>query len=725
MEAQGVRTTSVKVDPMAKRAQHNPPRGGRNRLAREKSPYLLQHADNPVDWYPWGEEAFGRARREDRPVFLSIGYSTCHWCHVMAHESFEDEQVAELMNDAFVSIKVDREERPDIDAVYMAACQMMTGSGGWPLTVIMTPDGRPFVATTYVPKRARFGRTGMLDLLPRVMQLWREDRVKLLESADEIAGALVTATSTSSRAGGGELGQEALDLGHLQLAQRFDADNGGFGTAPKFPSPHTLLFLLRYWHRIGDEFSLRTVERTLEGIRRGGIHDHMGGGFHRYSTDAAWLVPHFEKMLYDQALLIMAYAEAFLATGTRELADVVREVASYVLLDMTSPEGAFYSAEDADSPGGEGAFYVWTERELREALGDDDAALAMKVYNARPGGNYAEEASGERGGANILHLTRSLPELAKDLGTTEEALGERLASIRSRLLKAREARPRPHRDDKVLADWNGLMVAALSKASRALGEPELAVHATRAAEFVLGRMRGPDGRLRHRFRDGEAAVQGNLDDHAFMAWGLTELYESTLEPRWLEEAASLIDSMLQRFWDAAAGGLFLTPDDGEALLVRPKEVYDGALPSGNSVAAYVLLRLGRMLARPELEERAQDVMRAFAADVGRAPAAHAMMLLALDLAVGPAQEVVVVGDPASEDTRAMLRELRSRFLPRAVVLHRPPEDAAAAAIVKAAPYLAEFVARDGRATAYVCTQWFCRNPTTDVREMLRQIGVDG
>ena len=704
---------------MSKGQKDGPSPASRNRLGGEKSPYLLQHAGNPVDWYPWGEEALERARREDRPVFLSIGYSTCHWCHVMAHESFEDPQVAALLNAGFVSVKVDREERPDIDAVYMAACQAMTGSGGWPLTVIMAPDGRPFVATTYVPRTSRFGRMGMLELLPRVLEMWRGDRERLLESASEVAGAL---SATPGSEGAPDPGKEALELGAVQLAQRFDEEHGGFGHAPKFPTPHDLLFLLRRWRRTGDAWALRMVERTLDAMRRGGIHDHLGGGFHRYSTDAEWRVPHFEKMLYDQALLMMAYTEAFQTTGRVEYADAVRETASYVLLDMTSPEGAFYSAEDADSPGGEGAFYVWAMDEMRKALGDEDAKLAARLFDVRPGGNFVEEATGERTGANVLHMTAPVADLASQLNMDLPSLEVRVVGIRNRLLKAREGRPRPQRDDKVLADWNGLMVAAVAKASRALGEPEVANIAEDAARFVLERMRGPDGRLLHRFRDGEAAVPGTLDDHAFMAWGLLELYEATYEARWLREAVALARAMLDRFWDEGAGGFFLTPDDGERLLLRPKEAYDGALPSGNSVAAYVLVRLGRMLADPSLEERAALVMRAFARDIAALPSAHAMMLCALDLALGPTHEVVVVGDPRKDDTRAMLDALRTRFLPHAVVLLRP-EGEAGEAIVEVAPYLKDFHAKDGRATAYVCTHQLCKSPTTDVARMLELLGA--
>jgi len=697
---------------MAKRAQHKPSPG--NHLGKEKSPYLLQHADNPVDWYPWGEEAFETARREDKPIFLSIGYSTCHWCHVMAHESFEDPVVAKMMNDTFVNIKVDREERPDIDGIYMTVCQMMTGNGGWPLTIVMTPDRRPFFAGTYFPKESRFGRAGMTQLVPQLAKVWREQREEVMSSAEQITGEVAKQVSSAR---GDEMDPRFLSTAALQLTQRFDEDNGGFGAAPKFPSPHQLTFLLRFWRREADEWSREMVVRTLRAMRRGGVYDHVGFGFHRYSTDAKWLLPHFEKMLYDQAGLLMAYTEAYSATGDEEFRRVAGEIVDYVLRDMTSPEGAFYSAEDADSEGEEGRFYVWSADQLREVLGEEDAALAATVWNVTEAGNFHEEASGRSTGANVLHLTDEAKEMAMTMGTTEDELVKRIEAIRLRLLEARSTRVRPSLDDKVLTDWNGFMIAALAQAGATLGEPTYVAAAQRAAGFVLDNLRTGDGRLLHRYRDGEAAISAHLDDHAFMVWGLLELYAATFDNSYLETAISLNAEMLEHFWDIEEGGLFLTADDGEDLIVRQKEISDGAMPSGNSVAMLDLLLLSHLTGDPDLAQRASDMGRAFSSDAGILPSGFTQMMSALDMALGGGQEVVIVGQPEAEDTVAMLSALRGKFLPDMVLLLKRPDEGDDG-IVGLAPFLKDHHQVDGKATAYVCRDHFCRNPTTDVQTML-------
>ena len=690
-----------------------------NRLRGEPSVYLRQHAGNPVDWYPWGEEAFETARREDRPVFLSIGYSTCHWCHVMAHESFEDPEVARMMNESFVSIKVDREERPDIDGIYMTVCQMMTGSGGWPLTIVMTPDGRPFFAGTYFPRESRFGRAGMTQLLPQLAEVWRQRREEVDRSAEAVAGELVKFTTTEM---GDDMDDRYLNTAALQLSQRFDEDHGGFGTAPKFPSPHQLTFLLRFWRREADEWSKEMVVRTLRAMRRGGVYDQVGYGFHRYSTDAQWLLPHFEKMLYDQAGLLMAYTEAFQATGDPEFKRVAGEIVEYVLRDMTSPEGAFYSAEDADSEGEEGRFYVWTRDQLEEALGREDAELAAKVWNVKEAGNFKEEATGKATGANVLHLTESTKGSAMALGMDERVLSDRMEDIRQRLLEARSRRVRPGLDDKVLADWNGFMVAALAKAGSALGMPRYVDAARRAADLLLDRMMDGDGRLLHRYREGEAAIAGHLDDHAFLVWGLLELYEATFDPDLLGTAIRVNGAMLDHFWDGENGGLFLTADDAEELLVRQKETYDGAMPSGNSVAMLNLLRLSHLTGDPELAERASEMGRAFSTDASKMPSGFSQMMSALDLALGAGQEVVIVGDPGAGDTDEMLAALRRPFLPSKVVMLRRPDEGEGG-VVDLAPFLADHHQLDGRATAYVCRDHLCQNPTTDVQTMLDLLGA--
>ena len=686
-----------------------------NRLAGEKSPYLLQHKNNPVDWYPWGKEAFEKARREDKPIFLSIGYSTCHWCHVMEHESFEDQDVARLMNDSFVSIKVDREERPDIDNIYMNVCQMMTGSGGWPLSILLTPEQKPFFAATYIPKQNRFGRSGMLELVPRIAHTWQSRRQDIEASADEIVSALAQG---SAPAPGSDLGPEVLQQGFEHFRRYFDEFNGGFGNAPKFPTPHNFLFLLRNWKRTGNAQALRMVETTLAAMRRGGIYDHLGFGFHRYSTDPEWLLPHFEKMLYDQAMLTMAYTETFLATGKSEYRQTAEEILTYVLRDMTSPEGAFYSAEDADSEGVEGKFYLWTASEIEQVLGKEDAEFAMRVFRAEKDGNFVDPMHGSLTGENILH-TAPLSHILADLKLQENEFRPRFESVRRRLFEHREKRIHPHKDDKVLTDWNGLMIAALSKAACAFDKPEYAQAAARAVQFVLNRMSRPGepGALLHRYRDGQAAVIAHCEDYSFFIWGLIELYEATFEVLYLEKAAELMRYQCDHFWDAENSGFFFTSDQGEPLLIRPRDLYDGATPSGNSVSMYNLLRLSRLLANSDWEEKAAQLSRAFSQNVKQMPAAYTQLLVALDFAIGPASEVVIAGHPDTEDTRTMLRALRSTFAPNHVALLRPEGDAPP--IARIAPFTAAQHSVQGKATAYVCRNFACEKPTNDPKIMLK------
>ncbi|MDQ7785669.1 MAG: thioredoxin domain-containing protein, partial [Desulfomonilaceae bacterium] len=507
-----------------------------NRLLNEKSPYLLQHAYNPVDWYPWGPEAFEKARTEQKPIFLSIGYSTCHWCHVMEHESFENEETAALMNGTFVSIKVDREERPDLDHLYMSVAQMMTGRGGWPLNVIMTPDKRPFFAGTYFPKESRFGRIGMDDLCNRIAELWSTRRDEVLQSAGKIVSAI---RQVPDEQPGEAPDKSVLESAFRQLSQRFDPRRGGFGEAPKFPTPHNMLFLLRYWKRTGDSSALHMVEKTLEALRRGGVYDHVGFGFHRYSTDAEWLVPHFEKMLYDQAMLATAYLEAYQATGNDLYGRTADEIFTYVLRDMTSPQGGFYSAEDADSEGEEGKFYVWTLEEVRRILDDEEAEAVTEAFSLTADGNFREEATGRITGANIPHMRKSLDQVARTLDIPVEHARDLVERARRKLFEAREKRIHPHKDDKILTDWNGLMIAALAKGARVLGKPEYARAAAQAADFILGTLRSGDGRLLHRYRDGEAGLPAHVDDYAFFIWGLLELYEASFEVKYLKTALDL------------------------------------------------------------------------------------------------------------------------------------------------------------------------------------------
>jgi hypothetical protein len=693
-----------------------------NRLADEKSPYLRQHKDNPVDWHPWGEEAFEKARAEDRPVFLSIGYSTCHWCHVMEEESFEDPEVARLMNDTVVAVKVDREERPDLDSIYMTVCQMMRGQGGWPLTVLLTPDRKPFYAATYLPKHGRFGRMGMMELLPRVHKLWNENREKLLEDADDVTATLQEAVAQS--AGGSAPEAEHVDEAARQLSSRFDRAHGGFGAAPKFPSPHNLLFLLRQWHRSGNEQLLEKVTATLKGMRQGGIFDQVGYGFHRYSTDARWLLPHFEKMLYDQALHVLAYTEAYRATGREAFRRTAEEVVAYLHRDLEAPDGGFYSAEDADSltddgEREEGAFYVWSVDEVREVLDDDLAELVVDAYSMTKEGNYQDESTGRRTGKNVLHLGEPAADVAARHDLAPETLRERLDAARERLYERREERPRPALDDKVLTDWNGLAIAALARLAAATGNEEAERAAVRAARFLEETLRDADGRLLHRYRDGEAAIRAHLEDYAFYVWGLIELYEATFDPEWLALALEHTDRCLDRFWDEDDGGFYQTADDAEALIVRQKELHDGAQPSGNSVQMMNLLRLARMTGRTDLEEKA-DALAAWAGKQVRAqPSGFTGFLMGVQLALAPGREVVIAGNREAGDTRSLVDALRSAYAPFTVALHRPPGDAPR--IAELAPFTAGQTPRDGRAAAYVCQNFSCEAPITDSDALRRRL----
>src|SRR5690625_623314 len=633
-----------------------------NRLSREKSPYLLQHKDNPVDWYPWSEEAFDAARRQDKPIFLSIGYATCHWCHVMAHESFEDEEVARLMNDAFINIKVDREERPDVDQIYMTVCQMATGRGGWPLTVVLTPDKQAFYVETYLPKVGRGGRPGMLELIPALKQAWIERREEVVESATSITSSLKGAVGLP---GADWLPTESvLEDAFTALATRYDERFGGFGSAPKFPTPHNLLFLPRYATRTDDQDALAIVTNTLRRMRSGGIFDQVGYGFHRYATDQRWLLPHFEKMLYDQALMIMVYTEAFQATGDAFFRTTAEEIIEYVFRDLSDDAGAFYSAEDADSEGEEGKFYVWTTDEVRAVLSADDARFVHDRFGMEDGGNFEDEATRRRTGANVLH--------SDDLDKWDGAERARWDRIRQDLLEHRSRRARPLLDDKILTDWNGLMIAALAQAGFVFNKPSYTTRAEEAARFILDRLY-LDGHLLHRYRDGEAAIDGFVDDYAFMIWAMLELYRATDEVAWFEKAVELQARQSELFEDPDGGGFFFTRAGGEELLVRQKEFGDGAIPSGNSVSLYNLMRLGRMTGNVSYEESATALIRSAAGLLAQIPSAMTGLLVGLDFWLGPSIEIVIA---EGEGTTVMDEVLRDRYLPRAVVL-RVSESSAA------------------------------------------------
>jgi uncharacterized protein YyaL (SSP411 family) len=675
-----------------------------NHLIREKSPYLLQHADNPVDWYPWCQEAFQKAKKEDKPIFLSIGYATCHWCHVMAHESFEDEEVAKLLNQSFVSIKVDREERPDIDQIYMSVCQALTGQGGWPLTIFMTPEGNPFFAGTYFPKSSRMGLIGFVELLTRVSSLWGRDRERILQDSEEIRKAIQK--EASSGAAGPVLDQGVLSKAYGHFLNAFDAARGGFGKAPKFPTPHHLTFLLRWYRRSKDPQAASMVQKTLEAMRNGGIFDQIGFGFHRYSVDERWLVPHFEKMLYDQALLAMAYTESYQALGKVQHAKVVREIFTYVLRDMTSPEGGFYSAEDADSEGKEGLFYIWTPPEVKKHLGENLGDLFCRFYGISPEGNFEE-------GTSIPYISQTPESFAaqEKMGLTE--LEEALKKARKDLFHVREKRVHPLKDDKMITSWNGLMIAALAKGYQAFRDEAYAQAAQKAADFILQRIRTAHGQLHRRYRHGHIAHPGFLDDYAYLIWGLIELYEATFEVRYLQEAIHLNQIMIELFWDAERGGFYFSGRDNEALISRPKDVYDGAVPSGNSVAALNLLRLGRMTGKVDLEKKADQLLQVFSTPVAEYPMAFTHLLIALDFMMGPSQEIVIAGDPALEETRAMIAVVQQSFLPNKVVLLRA-EGYVGQKLSTFSPFVEGMQPLNERPAVYLCENYTCKTPLTDL-----------
>ena len=684
----------------------------KNKLAEEKSPYLQQHTDNPVDWYPWGDEAFEKARREDKPIFLSIGYATCHWCHVMAHESFEDDEVAELMNETFVNIKVDREERPDIDNTYMTVCQMLTGSGGWPLTILMTPEKKPFYAATYIPKEGRRGRPGMMDLIPRIDEVWNNNREKVYGSADEISAAFEK--STRPEAGEG-LNEGIFEKAFSRYAANYDSTHGGIGGPPKFPSPHNLMFLLRHWHSTGDEKALGMVTNTLTHMRRGGIYDHVGNGFHRYSTDARWLLPHFEKMLYDQAMHILCYTEAWQATGNDLFRQTAEETAKYLMRDMRDDEGAFYSAEDADTEGEEGKFYVWEIEEVRKVLPAADAELAIEVFNMDEKGNYADEASGERTGKNILHLKKSREELASERDMTVDTLEQKLEHIRQQLLDRRQERVRPLRDEKVLTDWNALTVSALARAGNAFDNEKLRKTAEQALEFILNNLQKENGTLLHRYKDGEAAIDGHADDYAFLISALLDMYEVSFNNRYLKQAFRLNEIFVEQFWDEEEGGFFFTSESAEELLGRTREVYDGAMPSGNSIALLNLLRLARISADTGLDKKADRMITLFSSQVEQAPTGFGQFLQGVHFALRESCEIVIAGSRDDSGTRNFLETLRQQFVPNKILLLKQPGDEE---IHELAPFTRDQNPVDGKAAAYVCKNHACKRPVTDPDKMI-------
>jgi len=689
-----------------------------NRLALESSPYLLQHQHNPVDWYPWGDEAFEKARKEDKPIFLSIGYSTCHWCHVMERESFENEDIAKLMNEWFVCVKVDREERPDVDAVYMTAVQAMSGGrGGWPLSAFLDHDRKPFFGGTYFPPEDRFGRPGFTTVLGRIHELWTTQRSEVRRGAEQL---LAHIESRAGAQGGVELDAGTLARAVDQYGAAFDAQHGGFGNAPKFPRSFSFSFLLRQARRDRKDAIGGWIASTLEFIRRGGIHDQIGGGFHRYSTDREWLVPHFEKMLYDRAFLARAYLEAYQATGNEKHAEVARGIFEYVLRDLRDPAGGFHSAEDADSEGVEGKFYVWNRAEILAALGEPDGELFARVYACTEEGNFLDEATHAKNGQNILHLTSAISEHAGRLGVTTEALKARLATLRGKLLAVRAKRVRPHLDDKVLTDWNGMMISAFALGGAVLDEPRYLAAADEAADFVLATLRTDDGLL-HRYRDGQAGIPAFLDDYAYLAQGLLDLYQAKFDIERLRAAKSLAHAMVTRFTDPEDGGFHLASNATESLVLRTKDLYDGAIPSGNSAAANLLVRLGRITQDAVLEKAGRDTLAAWSGTISQYPMGYPMSLNALDFVLGPSQEIVIAGDPADAATQALIATVRAHHAPNVVVVLHPPGDAGAA-VRETIPFVAGQGLVDGKPAAYVCSNYACKAPVTTPDELRELLG---
>jgi len=671
-----------------------------NRLANETSPYLLQHAHNPVDWYPWGPEALERARNEDKPILLSIGYSACHWCHVMERESFENPRIAALMNASFVSVKVDREERPDLDGIYMQAVQAMNqGQGGWPMTVFLAPDGTPFYGGTYYPPADRGHMPGFPRVLQAIADAWQNRRAEVLRSGSELREALQhTIQPASAQA---DLDSSLLAHAAKGLIAQYEPHDGGFGRAPKFPQPMALEFLLRHWKRTQDSSALDAVVHTLDRMARGGIYDHLGGGFARYSTDAEWLVPHFEKMLYDNAQLTRAYLMAYQATENAYFKDVAEQVIAYVLREMTDPSGGFYSTEDADSEGEEGKFYLWTPSEVADVLGPADARLFCGFYDVREPGNF-------EGRASILRMQWTPMEVASRLGVTEVELLEVLERGRAMLFEARSKRIRPARDEKVLAAWNGLMLRALAEAGSVLDRPDFLTAAARNAEFLLREMRTPDGHLRRTWKPGHSArLNAYLEDYANVADGLTALYEATFDGRWLAAATELADVIVREFSDDDNGGFFDTSVDHEALIARPKDIFDNATPSGNSVAADVLLRLALLTDRSEYRAAAEEVLQLLRDAMAKYPLGFARALNALDFYLDEPREVAIVGPSGAESTHALLRAAFEPFVPNKVV----------AGGTARLPLLENRAVQNGEAAAYVCEHYVCRAPTSDPEEL--------
>ena len=678
-----------------------------NRLIHETSPYLLQHAHNPVDWYPWGEEALARARAEDKPILLSIGYSACHWCHVMERESFENEEIAAIMNQHFVNIKVDREERPDLDEIYMNAVQIMTRQGGWPMTMFLTPELQPFYGGTYFPPDDRYGRPGFANVLQAVAAAYSDRRSDVAKQAEQVVEHLTQMSSVSDH--GHDLTSDLLDVAFRHYRSTFDSHYGGFGNAPKFPPSMGLPFLLRYWLRTRNSDALEMAELTLEKMGRGGMYDQLGGGFHRYSTDAVWLVPHFEKMLYDNAQLVVAYLEAYQATKKSFYREIAAETLDYVLREMyDADKGGFYSAQDADSEGVEGKFFVWSLDEVKELLGRENAEIFCEFYDITESGNFE--------GENILHVQTPLDKFARKLRVDETELQAILLEGKRKLFQVREGRIKPGLDDKILTSWNGIMIRGMAFGYQLLNDRRYLEAAEKSADFISSELSQADGLLLRTYRAGKSHLNAYLEDYSYFSAGLIALYEASFNPRWLREAARLAEVMIEQFWDTSSSGFFFTGKAHESLIVQSKSAYDSATPSGTAMAVHTLLRLAKHLDRADFHEKAVQALSLYYHQMENAPSGSGQLLCELEFLLSTPKEIAVVGESNADDTGAVLREIHSRFLPNKIVALLDPSDGQSSADA-AMPLTVGKTQIDGRATVYVCENYACQTPTTEIGEL--------
>ncbi|EES90582.1 thioredoxin domain-containing protein [Clostridium botulinum] len=663
-----------------------------NRLINEKSPYLLQHAYNPVDWYPWCEEAFLKAKQDNKPIFLSIGYSSCHWCHVMEKESFEDEEVAKILNDKYISIKVDREERPDVDNTYMTFCQAVTGSGGWPLTIIMTPEQKPFFAGTYFPKKSMYGRPGIIQILKQISDEWKNNKDNIINTSNKLLNTMKERVSQDKWE---EINESILHDAIMEMNYYYDNKYGGFGIAPKFPTPHKLMLLLIYYKVYNDKSALGMVENTLKCMYKGGIFDHIGFGFSRYSTDEKWLVPHFEKMLYDNALLAYVYTEAYQVTGKSFYKEVAEKIFTYILRDMTSPEGGFYSAEDADSEGVEGKFYVWSLEEIQSILGED-AKEFCNTYDITEKGNFE--------GKNIPNL------IGKDLENIDK-----LKDLRNKLFKVREKRVHPFKDDKILTAWNALMIVSLSYAGRVFENKEYINRSKKAYDFIENNLIRKDGRLLARFRHGEAAYIAYLEDYSFLVWALMELYEATFESNYLKQALNFTDKMIKLFWDEESYGFFHSGRDGEKLILNLKDSYDTAIPSGNSVAAMNLIKLSKITGDNSLGEKAYKMFQCFGGNIKESLQSHSIFLISYMNYIKPSRQIVIASEKEDRLFKEMIKEVNKRFMPFTIILLNDGN------LENIVPFIKDEKKIDNKTTAYICENFSCNKPVYNIEDFIKLI----